>query len=339
MKHHHRIPGTALLFIALALGLATTIACDEDPEEITIEVEGAQASSTQNLYFVEIPEEGKKTVTITGSGKTPCPTDSEKCSCQHNTDKLTPEEDGAPKFTFSPMGAGKQEANNGPKVTWEVDSSTDPGEYKFKVTNIEQKYKPCPSGWTGGVSSKSNTQASDEVKIIAVKLRFTQVRGGLPFTGWGTWGQPANLGSTWGSGSFTKTIRSATTGIKRINHAPSSGGSCNSVGASNPSGYSTAGLLILEITVPGSYKLELSGDVSLSATKTCSGAGGSAQAVDPNGNIVANILGANSTTNTFSFESGTGKMFVNPNIAIVGSDGGEYDFSGSISIDSIDLKP
>ncbi len=329
--------GASLLLVSLAFGLATAIACEETPGPISISVSGAQASSTPNLYFVEIPEEGKITVTITGSGQTPCPTDEEKCSCQHNSDKLVQEEDGEQEFTFSPLGAGTQDPNNGSSVSWDVDSSTSSGEYKFKVIKIEQKYKPCPQGWSGGVSSKSNTQESDEVKIIAVRVRFVQVIGALPFTGWGPWGQPGL--TTWGSGSFTKTARSATSSIKRINYAPSDGGSCNSVGTSSPSGYGGAGILIVKITVPSPYKLELSGDVSLSATKTCTNAGGSAQAIDPTGNMIASIHGAASKSASFDFETSSGNMFVTPNIAIVWSDDGEYAFTGSITINEIKLKP
>jgi len=154
---------------------ATTIACEETPGQITISVSGAQAANEQNYYVVEIPEQGQTTVTITGSGQAPCPTDADKCTCQHNTDKLTPEKDGDLKFTFSPMGAGNQDTNNGPKVTWNVSSSTSPGEYKFKVTKIEQAYKDCPQGWSGGVNAKSNTLASDEITIIAFKIDLKDI--------------------------------------------------------------------------------------------------------------------------------------------------------------------
>jgi|GEM_PF-6292242 len=65
------------------------------------------------------------------------------------------------------------EWTDGPTVKWEVDSSTSPGEYKFKVTKIEQAYKACPQGWTGGVASKSNTQESDEVTVLAFKIEIT----------------------------------------------------------------------------------------------------------------------------------------------------------------------
>lgn len=337
-KYHNWINMANLLLASLVFGLVTAIACEETPGQISISVSGAQESSIQNYYVVEIPEQSPITVTINATGQTPCPTDAEKCTCQHNSDKLTPEKDGGAKYTFNPRDAGNQDANNGSKITWSINSTTTPGEYKFKVTEIEQKYKDCPQGWTGGALSKKNMQASDEVTIVAVKLRFIQVRGALPFFGWGPWGQPPDIGKTWGSGSFTKSAHSATSQIKRINYAPSSGGSCNSVGTSSPINYSTAGLLILEITVPSPYKLDISGGVSLNATKSCSGPGGSAQAIDPQGNVIAAISGASSATKSFNFETGSGNMFVNPNIAIVSSDDGYYDFSGSISIDSINLR-
>jgi hypothetical protein len=175
----------SLLLVSLAFGLATAIACEETPGPISISVSGAQAGDTQNYYVVEIPDQGKTTVTVTGSGQTPCPTDEEKCSCQHNTDKLTPEEDGDPKFTFSPKGAGTQDPNNGPSVVWEVDSSTSPGEYKFKVTKIEQAYKACPQGWSGGIASKSNTQESEEVTILVAKVELEIINSLTLLEGWG----------------------------------------------------------------------------------------------------------------------------------------------------------
>ncbi len=175
MKHHLLMNTASLLLVSLALGLATAIACEETPRPISISVSGAQPGNEQNYYVVEIPDQGTTTVTVTGSGQTPCPTDEEKCRCQHNTDKLTPEEDGDPKFTFSPKGAGTQDPNNGPSVVWEVDSSTSPGEYKFKVTKIEQAYKACPQGWNGGIASKSNTQESEEVTILAYKIETETV--------------------------------------------------------------------------------------------------------------------------------------------------------------------
>lgn len=171
MKPNYLINSATILLVGVTLGLSNSIACEDNPAKISIAVVGAQAGTDQNYYVVEIPETGepKTTVEITGSGKTPCPTDAEKCTCQHNSDKVTPETDGNPKFTFSKT-VGNQDPTDGPKVKWDVDSSTAPGEYKFKVTEIKQTYKNCPQGWSGGIPSKSNTQESDEVTVLAVKI-------------------------------------------------------------------------------------------------------------------------------------------------------------------------
>jgi len=145
-------------------------ACEENPKKPTISVSGAQAGSDQNYYVVEIPAQGTTTVTLKASGQTPCPTDDEKCTCQYNSDKAAQDTDGDPKFTFiKPLGT--QDPNDGPNVNIDVTSSTAPNEYKFKVTKIEQLYKPCSKGWSGGVTSKSNTQSSDEVTILVCQVK------------------------------------------------------------------------------------------------------------------------------------------------------------------------
>lgn len=43
------------------------------------------------------------------------------------------------------------------------------------MTEIEQKYKDCPQGWTGGALTKKNTQASEEVTILAYKIETETV--------------------------------------------------------------------------------------------------------------------------------------------------------------------
>lgn len=160
--------GTAILM------LVEVRACEESPGKPTISVSGAQAGSDQNYYVVEIPAQGTTTVTLTAGGQTPCPTDSEKCTCQYNSDKVTPDTDGDPKFTFT-MPLGNQDPADGPTVKIDVTQSTTPGEYKFKVTKIEQKYKACSQGWSGGVTSKSNTQSSDEVTVLIYKIETETV--------------------------------------------------------------------------------------------------------------------------------------------------------------------
>lgn len=172
MKTQNRINCAALVLVGVVLGLTSTNACEQNPGKISISVSGAQAGDAQNYYLVQIPEQGTSTVTITGSGQTPCPTDQEKCKCENES--ADPEKDGDPKYTFSKT-VGDQDPTDGPTVKWEVDSSTSPGEYKFKVTKIEQAYKACPQGWTGGVTSKSNTQESDEVTILAYKIETETV--------------------------------------------------------------------------------------------------------------------------------------------------------------------
>jgi hypothetical protein len=161
-----------LLLVGVVLGLTNSIACEQNPGKISIAVSGAQAGSDQNYYVVEIPEQGTTTVTITGSGQTPCPTDQEKCKCTNAS--VDPETDGDPKYTFTKT-VGNQDPTDGPTVKWDVSSSANPGEYKFKVTKIEQAYKACPQGLTGGVTSKSNTQESDEVTVLAYKIETETV--------------------------------------------------------------------------------------------------------------------------------------------------------------------
>ncbi len=147
-------------------------ACEENPGKPTISVTGAQAGSDQNYYVVEIPAQGTTTVTLTASGQTPCPTDQEKCKCGDR--KETPETDGDPKYTFT-KPLGNQDPADGPTVKIDITQSTTPNEYKFKVTKIEQKYKTCSQGWTGGVASKSNTQASDEITILVYQIETETV--------------------------------------------------------------------------------------------------------------------------------------------------------------------
>ena len=172
MKINRWINFASPILVGVLLGLTSSLACEQNPGKISISVSGAQAASDQNYYVVEIPEQGKTNVTITGSGQTPCPTDQEKCKC--GNESAAPETDGDPKYTFT-KAVGEQDPTDGPTVKWEVDSSTSPGEYKFKVTKIQQAYKACPQGLTGGVSFKSNNQESVEVKILAYKIETETV--------------------------------------------------------------------------------------------------------------------------------------------------------------------
>jgi|GEM_PF-5518500 hypothetical protein len=165
------------LLVILCIGTFVQLeiwACEDSPAKPTISVSGAQAGSDQNYYVVEIPAQGPTTVTITASGQTPCPTDGEKCTCQYNSDKVTPDTDGDPKFTLTKT-LGTQDPPDGPTVKVDVTQSTAPGEYKFQVTKIEQKYKACSQGWTGGVASKSNNQASDEITLLIYKVETETV--------------------------------------------------------------------------------------------------------------------------------------------------------------------
>ncbi|MDD2708310.1 MAG: hypothetical protein PHV34_09895 [Verrucomicrobiae bacterium] len=136
--------------------------------DLTISVSGATVTPDDpNKYIIGIPLTGNVTITITGGGSAPSLTDNDKCKCdQKSQDPVT---DGDPIYTFF-KDVGDQNPANGPTINWNVDASTAPGQYKFKLTSVEQKYKACPSGWTGGVSSKSNTSASREVTIIVPQL-------------------------------------------------------------------------------------------------------------------------------------------------------------------------
>lgn len=149
-------------------------ACQDSPGQLTISADGA-GSESNNKYIVGLPDTGKVTVTIKGSGDTPCPTESEKCKC--NDQKKAPEPDGTPKYTFT-FTQGQQDPPDGANIKWEITPATPTGEYKFKLTKIEQKYKACASGWTGGVSSKENTQASREITVVVAKVTKVEVDSG-----------------------------------------------------------------------------------------------------------------------------------------------------------------
>jgi len=159
------------ILFAIAIFDAPLFACTENPGQLSIQVTGA-TSVADKIYIVEQPSEGKVTVTIKGSGDTPCPTDAEKCKCDKQS--KNPETDGTPKYTFT-KPAGNQDPADGDTIKWEIDSSTPPSEYKFKLTKVEQKYKACAQGWTGGVTSKSNTQASEEITIFVVKFELDDI--------------------------------------------------------------------------------------------------------------------------------------------------------------------
>lgn len=168
-----KIRGAHIVFgvISLSLGWSEVSASCENPDPPTISVSGASASNDENYYIVGIPtfDSGPIKITVTGSGSTPCLSDSDQCECGDDT--VAPEKDGELIYTFSHQ-MGQQTDNGSPTLEWNIEFDTSPGEYKFKVTNIEQKYKSCPDGHTGGVSSKSNLQASDEVTILAVKIEL-----------------------------------------------------------------------------------------------------------------------------------------------------------------------
>lgn len=152
--------------VCIACLLSAVRACEDAPEKLTISVGSAEESSSSNIYIVEIPKEGEDaiTVTVTGGGDLPCPED---CVC--GTDIVAPAEDGDPSYVFT-HSVGSQDGN---KIEWVVDSSTSPGEYKFKLNEITQNYKSCTDGYTGGSESESNSQESDEVTIIALSFKFS----------------------------------------------------------------------------------------------------------------------------------------------------------------------
>ncbi|HRJ71134.1 MAG TPA: hypothetical protein PLS03_02850 [Terrimicrobiaceae bacterium] len=168
---HTTIPALLAFALALTFNIPNTEACSESPGQLTISASGA-GSEASDKYVVALPKTGTVSVTVTGAGDTPCPTDGEKCQC--GDQKETPETDGDPKYTFTHT-QGTQDPADGPTITWDITSSTATGEYKFKLTKIEQKYKACKEGWTGGVSSKENTQASREITIIVAKVTKVDV--------------------------------------------------------------------------------------------------------------------------------------------------------------------
>ena len=148
-------------------------ACEEDPGKLELSVSGAEASDEENYYVVQLPKNGNVTVTIAGIGDTPCPP---VCECEDK--EQDPEKDGDPIYTFE-KDAGDQ---NQDVITWEITSSTETKEYKFKLTQIEQKYKECPEGWTGGSVSEINTDESDEITIAVVEI-YMQFEENFPCDG------------------------------------------------------------------------------------------------------------------------------------------------------------
>lgn len=170
MKSKTSISITFLLIIISEISIIKINACESEPGVPTISVSGAQAGGMANYYVVEVPESGTKTVTLTASGSTPCLTEEEKCTCKSQTEE--PQIDGNLVYTFN-KSIGTQASGGGATITMEVTSSTTPSEYKFKVINIEQKYKACKQGWSGGVETKNNTQPSEELIVAAVKLAVT----------------------------------------------------------------------------------------------------------------------------------------------------------------------
>lgn len=173
MRHNTNL--FLVLSIALvASGISSINACTESPAQLTISASGA-GSESNGKYVVALPTTGTTNVTITGAGDTPCPTDEEKCRC--GDQKKTPDTDGDPNYTFT-HAEGTQDPAEGTTIKWDITPSTATGEYRFKLTKIEQKYKACEQGWTGGVSSKENAQASREISIIVAKVTKVNVDSG-----------------------------------------------------------------------------------------------------------------------------------------------------------------
>lgn len=163
-----------VLFVLLQMIIVSAQACEESPEQLSIDVENAtQMGEDSDNYFIYIPKDGEDpiTVTITGSGDIPCPTTEEQCECDEETE--APEAEDDIEFTFEHT-VGTQDPEDDSKISWEITSGTAPGEYKFKLTEIKQGYE-CPEGFSGGVDSKSNTQESREISVWVISVELTGV--------------------------------------------------------------------------------------------------------------------------------------------------------------------
>ncbi len=153
--------------------VAQSSACVTSPGKLEISVSGATESpTTSDYYVVGIPLEGDPSVkvTITGSGQVSCP---EECVCDHDSSKTTqPNEEGEAEYTFVHTVGEQSDGGTGNKIEWDINSSTNPGEYTFKLTEISQKYADCPDDYSGGSTSVSNNQVSDEITIVVARVEM-----------------------------------------------------------------------------------------------------------------------------------------------------------------------
>jgi hypothetical protein len=137
-----------------------------------IDISGATASPAKTNYFIiKKPTNGStQTVSISASGGIPLPTTQDNCTnCQGGA--RTPIMTNSPVYTIF-HATGTQRSNT---ITVNVQSNTDGGEYKFKVTQVSQEYQGCDQGYSGGANPnpKINTTPSKEITLLIYSIAAT----------------------------------------------------------------------------------------------------------------------------------------------------------------------
>jgi hypothetical protein len=170
MKAKHSVMARLITLLFLVMATAAFAA-----DQLGIDVGGAGSEVEEDYFVVILPEEGggSITVTISGSGNVD-PPESGYCKqyCPDGeTIKATTDAgaDGDLRYTFD-YSAGEQYPETGSSITWTISASTEPGEYTFQLTKVEQDYK-CPDDYGGETLTKDNTNASKRKTVQVVKLK------------------------------------------------------------------------------------------------------------------------------------------------------------------------
>lgn len=140
---------------------------------------------------------------------------------------------------------------------------------------ISADYVDLLPSFTTNPSGNTSQSETVSTNMFPVEINFTHVVGvndppyPIPLPGNAyindMWGQPAEGAhgkSPWGSGSYVNDLIEAKSSIKRWNYSDvqlGGGGSCNSVGASNPEGYGEVGGIQIDVkwTAEGNKQLKV----------------------------------------------------------------------------------
>jgi hypothetical protein len=173
MKCKYRYLVAAAMTVALLFSSRGNAQNNEAP---TITISGATACPTDSNYFIiQIPTNSSQTVTVTASGGVPpIPTNN---LCTNCSNSYAPATNGSAKYTFSSTSPGNQAANNGATISIDVSSTTQPKEYTFQVTKVTQSYESCTNPYTGGASPNplENTMTSSVVTLLAFQIQTETV--------------------------------------------------------------------------------------------------------------------------------------------------------------------